>query len=104
MVKKIAKTGCNVLLVQKSILRDAVNVLSLHYLARKGIMCVTDVERTDIEFISRTLGCQPVSHIDHFTAEKLGGAALATEDSTPGLLVASLYPISTTSRQRNSEA
>jgi len=84
MVKKIAKTGCNVLLIQKSILRDAVNVLSLHYLARKGIMCVTDVERTEVEFISRTLGCQPVSHIDHFTAEKLGGAALATEDSTPG--------------------
>jgi len=84
MVKKIAKTGCNVLLIQKSILRDAVNVLSLHYLARKGIMCVTDVERTEVEFISRTLGCQPVSHIDHFTAEKLGSAALATEDSTPG--------------------
>lgn len=84
MVKKIAKTGCNVLLIQKSILRDAVNVLSLHYLARKGIMCVTDVERTDIEFISKTLGCQPVAHIDFFTADKLGSAALATEDRTPG--------------------
>lgn len=84
MVKKIAKTGCNVLLIQKSILRDAVNVLSLHYLARKGIMCVTEVERTEIEFISKTLGCQPVSHIDFFTADKLGSAALASEDRTPG--------------------
>lgn len=84
MVKKIAKTGCNVLLIQKSILRDAVNVLSLHYLARKGIMVVTDVERTDVEFISKALGCQPVSHIDHFTAEKLGEAALAEETKTPG--------------------
>lgn len=84
MIKKIAKTGCNVLLIQKSILRDAVNVLSLHYLARKGIMVVTDVERTDVEFISKSLGCQPVSHVDHFTAEKLGAASLAQEISTPG--------------------
>jgi len=84
MIKKITKTGCNVLLIQKSILRDAVNVLSLHYLARKGIMVVTDIERTDIEFISKSLGCKPVSHIDHFTADKLGSAALAQETSTPG--------------------
>eukprot|EP00494_Astrolonche_serrata_P001539 UN01545 len=84
MVKKIAKTGCNVLLIQKSILRDAVNVLSLHYLAKKKIMVVTDVERTDVEFISKSLGLRPVSHIDHFTKEKLGEAALAEEITTPG--------------------
>lgn len=32
IVKKIKATGCNVLLIQKSILRDAVTDLSLHYL------------------------------------------------------------------------
>jgi T-complex protein 1 subunit delta len=32
MVKKIKASGCNVLLIQKSILRDAVTDLSLHYL------------------------------------------------------------------------
>merc|ERR1719189_2911782 len=84
MVKKIAKAGCNVLLIQKSILRDAVNVLSLHYLAKKKIMVVTDVERTDVEFISKSLGLRPVSHIDHFTKEKLGEAQLAEEVTTPG--------------------
>jgi T-complex protein 1 subunit delta len=31
-IKKIRATGCNVLLIQKSILRDAVTDLSLHYL------------------------------------------------------------------------
>lgn len=36
MVKKIKATGCNVLLVQKSILRDATTELSLHYLVRGG--------------------------------------------------------------------
>lgn len=34
MVKKIRASGANVLLVQKSILRDATTDLSLHYLAR----------------------------------------------------------------------
>jgi T-complex protein 1 subunit delta len=34
MCKAIQKSGCNVLLVQKSILRDAYNDLSLHFLAK----------------------------------------------------------------------
>lgn len=34
LLKPIIKSGCNVLLIQKSILRDAVNDLSLHYLVR----------------------------------------------------------------------
>jgi chaperonin GroEL (HSP60 family) len=33
-IKKIRATGCNVLLIQKSILRDAVTDLALHYLVR----------------------------------------------------------------------
>ena len=53
MCKKIQKTGCNVLLVQKSILRDAVNELSLHILSKLKIMVISDIERDDIEFISR---------------------------------------------------
>merc|ERR1719454_2582177 len=47
MVKGIAKTGCNVLLVQKSILRD------------------------DIEFISKILGVEAAASMDTFTPEKL---------------------------------
>ena len=34
LAKKIKKAGCNVLLIQKSILRDAYNDLSLHFLAK----------------------------------------------------------------------
>lgn len=37
-IKKIRATGCNVLLIQKSILRDAVTDLSLHYLVRSLIL------------------------------------------------------------------
>lgn len=82
--KKIKKWGCNVLLIQKSILRDAYNDLSLHFLAKLDIMVVTDIERTDVEFISRTLNLQPIAHIDHFTPEKLGSAGLASEVTIAG--------------------
>lgn len=53
MVKQVEKSGANVLFIQKSILRDAVNDLSLHFLAKKNIMVVKDIEREDMEFISK---------------------------------------------------
>src|SRR4051812_18899121 len=53
MVKKIKATGCNVLLIQKSILRDAVTDLSLHFLAKTKIMVVKEVERDEVEFICK---------------------------------------------------
>jgi len=84
LLKPIIKSGCNVLLVQKSILRDAVNDLALHYLAQKGIMLIKDIERTDIEFIANTLGCTPIADADAFDAEKLGSASLVEEVSTSG--------------------
>jgi len=42
-------------------------------------MVIRDVEREDIEFISKTIGAIPVSHIDHLTADKLGRAELVEE-------------------------
>lgn len=53
LVKKIKASGCNVLLIQKSILREAVNELSLHFLAKAGIMVIKDIDREDIDFISK---------------------------------------------------
>jgi T-complex protein 1 subunit delta len=79
MVKKVVASGANVLLIQKSILKDATNELSLHFLAKKGIMVVQDVERDDVEFICKTLGCVPIAHIDHMSAEKFGKAALCEQ-------------------------
>jgi chaperonin GroEL (HSP60 family) len=81
IIKKIRVTGCNVLLIQKSILRDAVTDLSLHYLAKAKILVVKDVEREDIEFISKTLNCLPIANIEHFRTEKLGRADLVEEVS-----------------------
>jgi T-complex protein 1 subunit delta len=79
LVKKIRAAKCNVLLIQKSILRDAVNEMALHFLAKAGIMVIKNIEREDIEFISKTLGCTPVAHIDQFTPEKLGKAKICEE-------------------------
>ncbi|KAH0470376.1 hypothetical protein IEQ34_000099 [Dendrobium chrysotoxum] len=79
MVKKIKASGCNVLLIQKSILRDAVTDLSLHYLAKAKILVVKDVERDEIEFITKTLNCLPIANIEHFREEKLGHADLVEE-------------------------
>lgn len=79
IVKQIKKAGCNVLLIQKSILRDAVSDLALHFLAKMKIMVVKDIERDDIEFVCKTLGCRPVASLDHFVAENLGSADLVEE-------------------------
>ncbi|EPB74257.1 hypothetical protein ANCCEY_06640 [Ancylostoma ceylanicum] len=84
LCKQIKKAGCNVLLIQKSILRDAVNELSLHFLAKMKIMVVKDIEREDIEFYSKILGCRPVASVDHFVPEALGSADLVEEISCGG--------------------
>ena len=64
MAKKIKKSKCNVLLIQKSILRDAVNELSLHYLAKLNILAIKDVERDEVEFICRVRSLK--SRLKHY--------------------------------------
>lgn len=47
--------------------------------AKAKIMVVRDIERDEIEFISKTLGCLPVAHIDHMKPDKLGSADLVED-------------------------
>lgn len=82
LCKQIKKAGCTVLLVQKSILRDGVSDLALHFLAKFKIMVIKDVERDEVEFVCKTLGCQPVANVEAFTAEKLGSAEAVEEIPT----------------------
>lgn len=82
IIKQIKKAGCNVLLVQKSILRDALSDLALHFLAKMKILVVKDIEREDVEFVCRSLGCRPIASLDHFNAEALGSAELVEEVTT----------------------
>lgn len=82
--KTISKTGCNVLLIQKSILRDALNEIAAFFLSKFKILVIKDVERDEIDFISKTLGCKPVADIEAFSADKLGEADLVEELSLDG--------------------
>ncbi|CAF1251544.1 unnamed protein product [Rotaria magnacalcarata] len=79
IIKQIKKTSCNVLLIQKSILRDAISDLAIHYLAKMKILIVKDVEREDVPFIAKTLGCKPIASLDHFQQDMLGTAELVEE-------------------------
>lgn len=58
--------------------------MSLHFLAKMKIMVVKDIERDDIEFYSRILGCRPIASIDHFVPEALGSADLVEQIPTGG--------------------
>ena len=45
---------------------------------------IRDIERDDVEYICKSLGCRPIAHIDGFLPEKLGSAGLAEESSISG--------------------
>merc|ERR1712070_1172369 len=79
IVKAIKATGINVLLIQKSILRTAVNDLALHFLAKLKIMVIRDIERDEVDFICKSLNCTPIASSDHFTADKLASAQMCHE-------------------------
>ncbi|CAL1688015.1 unnamed protein product [Lasius platythorax] len=82
IIKQIKKSGCNVLLVQKSVLRDAISDLAIHFLDKIKVMVIKDVEREDIPFVCKTLGCRPIASLDHFVAENLVNAELCEEVQT----------------------
>ncbi|KAJ2932916.1 hypothetical protein H1R20_g4196, partial [Candolleomyces eurysporus] len=79
LCKKIKKANCNVLLIQKSILRDAIDEIALNFLKRLNILVVKDVERDEISFLAKSLGCKPIADIEAFTEDKLGYADLVEE-------------------------
>lgn len=81
LCKKIKAAGCNVVLIQKSILRDATTELSLHFLGKMKIMAVKDIERDEVEFISKSLGLIPIAGIESFTADKLAKVEVVEEVS-----------------------
>lgn len=95
MCKKIKKSKCNVLLIQKLILRDAVNDLALHFLLKLNIMVVKDIERDEVEFLSKSLGCRPIADIEQFSEEKLGSADLVAETDENGAKIVQITGLKT---------
>ncbi|PNH08964.1 T-complex protein 1 subunit delta, partial [Tetrabaena socialis] len=54
-------------------------IVSDYNQAKAKIMVVRDIERDEIELISKTLGCLPIAHVDNMKVEKLGSAKLVQE-------------------------
>lgn len=81
IAKTIKASGCNVLLIQKSILRDAINDLALHFFSKLNIMVVKDIERNDVELYCKALNCRPIASLDNFSADMFGRADLVEEIS-----------------------
>ncbi len=74
MVEKIAATGANVVICQKGI-----DDVAQHFLAKKGILAVRRVKRSDMEKLERATGGKIVSNIDDLSPEDLGHAELVEE-------------------------
>lgn len=53
IAKQVKKAGCTLLLIQKSILRDALSDLAIHFFDKLKIMVVKDIEREDIDFVCK---------------------------------------------------
>ncbi|MEM1603645.1 MAG: thermosome subunit beta [Zestosphaera sp.] len=74
MVEKIATAGANVVICQKGI-----DDVAQHFLAKKGILAVRRVKRSDMEKLERATGGKIVSNIEDLTPNDLGYAELVEE-------------------------
>ncbi len=74
MVDKLASIGANVVICQKGI-----DDVAQHFLAKKGILAVRRVKRSDIEKLEKALGAKIISSIKDATPDDLGYAELVEE-------------------------
>jgi T-complex protein 1 subunit delta len=84
LVKALQSIKPDVILLQKSVLRDALSDVAIKALKKAGIMVVKDIERNDVDFVCRTLGCKPIASVEGISADKLGFAECVEEMNTPG--------------------
>ncbi|CAF3169064.1 unnamed protein product [Rotaria socialis] len=80
IIKEIKKTNYNPLLIQKkTILPDAIGDLAINYLLQMKILVLKTVEREDVPFIAKILGCKPITSLDHFQQDMVGSIDLVEE-------------------------
>jgi len=73
-VDHLASIGANVVITQKGI-----DEVAQHFLAKKGIMAVRRVKRSDIEKLARATGAKIITSIKDARPEDLGTAGLVEE-------------------------
>ncbi|MEM2995497.1 MAG: thermosome subunit beta [Candidatus Bathyarchaeia archaeon] len=74
MVEKIAAVGANVVLCQKGI-----DDMAQHFLARKGILAVRRIKKSDMEKLSKATGGKIITNLDDVNPADLGYASLVEE-------------------------
>ncbi|BBD73033.1 thermosome subunit [Sulfodiicoccus acidiphilus] len=74
MVDKLAAIGANVVVCQKGI-----DDVAQHFLAKKGIMAVRRVKRSDIEKLEKAIGARIISSVKDAAQDDLGYADLVEE-------------------------
>ncbi|MFQ6086915.1 MAG: thermosome subunit beta, partial [Candidatus Bathyarchaeia archaeon] len=74
MVKKIAATGANVVICQKGI-----DDMAQHFLARKKILAVRRVKKSDMEKLTKATGGKIITNLDDVSKADLGFAKLVEE-------------------------
>lgn len=79
MVEKIEKSGANVVFCQKGI-----DDVAQHYLAKKGIVAVRRVKRSDMEKLARATGARIVTILNDLSPKDLGHAGSIEERKIGG--------------------
>jgi thermosome len=74
MVDKVVKTGANVIVAQKGI-----DDLVQHFLARKQILAVRRVKKSDMEKLAKATGGKITTNLDDMSPKDLGYAELVEE-------------------------
>ena len=74
MVDKLVSKDANVVLCQKGI-----DDLAQHFLARKNILAVRRVKKSDMEALAKATGAKVVTNLDDITKKDLGYAKLVEE-------------------------
>lgn len=79
MVRKVVKSGCNVVFCQKGI-----DDLAQHYLAKEGVAAARRVKKSDMEKLAKATGANIASNIDELTEADLGFAGMVDEQKIAG--------------------
>jgi chaperonin GroEL (HSP60 family) len=74
MVDKIAASGANVVFCQKGI-----DDVAQHFLAKKGVVAVRRVKKSDMEKLAKATGAKLATNLDDLSAKDLGYAGLVEE-------------------------
>ena len=80
LCKAVKKQGIDLLVVQKSLLREGCSDLAMHFLGKLDVAVVSDVEREDLEFLSGCLGLRPVSDAHLLSNEKTQVVSVDLDD------------------------